>query len=146
MARCMLVAPDLTATEVDLDLENNVEEAATLLEGTPDDRLHVAFAENDSTITAVYCSAATRSEVLEPNALASMGRQESDTGDSRFISDPTRAILGPVIFVGEEGEDLTDEEIESIHSGIRAVENYKQDNPEEYQLWHGAVVNLTRGV
>lgn len=145
MPRSMLVTPDLKTTEVDVDLESSFDQAAELLGGTPDDRLLVAFTESGVSVAAVYCTAAKDAEQLEPNALASMGRQESETGDSRFISDPTRAILGPVLFVGEEGQGLTDEEVESIEQGIRAVENYKTDNPEEFQLWHDAVVNLTRG-
>lgn len=144
MARSLLVTPDLSITEVDVDLENSLDQTSELLGGAPDDRLLVAFAESGKPSAAVYCSAARRAENPEPNPLASMGRQESETGDGRFISDPTRAILGPVIFIGEEGQDLTDEEVESIEDGIRAVENYKTDNPEEYKLWHDAVVNLTQ--
>ena len=48
--------------------------------------------------------------------------------------------------MGEEGEDLTDEEIESIYKGIRAVENYKNDYEEEFTLWRDAVINLTKGL
>lgn len=142
MARALLVNPDLTYKELDVDFSD----AAEVLGGGDHDRLHVAFVESGLTVAAVYSSEARKAEHPEPNALASMGRKESETGDSRFISDPTRAILGPVLFVGEEGQDLTEEEIESVHNGIRAVEHYKADNPEEFKLWHDAVVNLTRGI
>lgn len=142
MARCLLVKPDLTIEEHDIELS----QAPQLLGGSADDRLHVAFAESGLSIPAVYSSDAARAEHPEPNPLASMGRNESDTGDSRFLSDPTRAILGPVLFVGENGADLTDEEVESVHNGLRAVQNYREDQAEEFLLWHDAVVNLTRGL
>ena len=142
MARCYLVTPDLQAQEVDTDLS----QAAELLGGGAQSKLHVVFNETGTRVAAVYSDDAKKADVLEPNPLASMGRKESETGDSRFISDPTRAILGPVLFVGEEGGDLTDDEIESIENGIRAVKNYREDQPEEFRLWHDAVVNLTRGV
>ncbi|WP_408925203.1 hypothetical protein ACKFRT_10280 [Corynebacterium sp. YSMAA1_1_F7] len=142
MARSMLVTPDLQAKELDIDLS----EAADVLGGSEQDRLHVVFVESGLTVAAIYSSDARKAENPEPNPLASMGRKEQETGDSAFISDPTRAIIGPVLFVGDEGEDLTDEDVESIHTGIRAVENYKADNAEDYQLWHDAVINLTKGV
>lgn len=142
MARSLLVTPDLTVTEVDVELS----QAAEVLGGTPADRLHVAFVDSGKTIAAIYSSEAAKAEHPEPNPLASMGRNEGETGNARFLSDPTRAILGPVLFVGEGGADLTEEEIDSVHNGIRAVEHYREDQPDEFILWHDAVVNLTRGL
>ncbi|MBF0581375.1 MULTISPECIES: hypothetical protein [Corynebacterium] len=142
MARSLLVTPDLKVEEHDIELS----QAAEMLGGSADDRLHVAFVESGLTIPAIYSSEAAKAETPEPNPLASMGRNESEIGNARFLSDPTRAILGPVLFVGENGADLTDEEVESVHNGIRAVENYRADQPEEFNLWHDAVVNLTRGI
>lgn len=142
MPRSMLVTPDLQTKEMDIDLS----EAADVLGGSEQDRLHVVFVESGLTIAAIYSSDARKAENPEPNPLASMGRKEQETGDSSFISDPARAILGPVLFVGDEGAGLTDEDIESIHNGIRAVENYKEDNAKDYELWYNAVVNLTKGI
>ncbi|RAV32125.1 hypothetical protein [Corynebacterium heidelbergense] len=142
MARSLLVTPELDVREMDVDLS----QAPELLGGSAGGRLHVAFVESGQHIAAVYSEDAMNKPDAEPNPLASMGRNESDTGNARFLSDPTRAIAGPVLFVGREGEDLTDEEVESVHNGIRAVENYRADNPEEFQLWHDAVLNLHRGV
>ena len=31
--------------------------------------------------------------------------------------------------------------IESVDQAIRAVQNYREDNPEEYELWRNAVLN-----
>ncbi|WP_462398363.1 hypothetical protein [Corynebacterium falsenii] len=142
MPRSMLVTPDLRTEEMDVDLSD----APMVLGGNEHDRLHVAFVDSGMTVAALYSSDAKKVEDPEPNPLASMGRKEAETGDSRFLSDPTRAILGPVLFVGEEGENLTDEEIESIYKGIRAVENYKNDYEEEFTLWRDAVINLTKGL
>ncbi|QFQ03057.1 hypothetical protein CUROG_08545 [Corynebacterium urogenitale] len=142
MARSLLVTPDLKVEELDIELS----QAGEVLGGSGDDRLHVAFVESGLTIAAIYSSEAAKAERPEPNPLASMGRKESETGDSRFLSDPTRAILGPVLFVGEGGADLTDEEVDSVFNGIRALEHYQEDQQEEYLLWHDAVINLTRGL
>ncbi|HIW96795.1 MAG TPA: hypothetical protein H9867_10025 [Candidatus Corynebacterium gallistercoris] len=142
MPRSMLVNPDLTTEEMNIEIS----EAPRVLGGGADDKLHVAFVESGLTVAALFSSDAKRAEKPEPNPLASMGRKEAETGDSRFLSDPTRAILGPVLFVGEEGQDLSDEEVESIHNGLRAVEHYKEDFPEEFELWRDAVINLTKGV
>lgn len=142
MARSVLVTPELDTREVDVQLSD----APELLGGSAGGRLHVAFMEGGHTIAAVYSADVSEAADAEPNPLASMGRNESETQNPRFLSDPTRAICGPVLFVGQEGADLSDEEIDSIHKGIRAVENYREDNPEEFRLWRDAVVNLRRGV
>ena len=100
--------------------------------------------ESGLSVAAVYSADAEHAEGVKPNPLASMGRNEADTGNASFLSDPTRAIMGNVLIMGTEGEDLTDEEVESVHKGIRAVENYKSDYPDEFQLWSDAAVNLRK--
>ena len=50
-----------------------------------------------------------------------------------------------MICVGSEGEDIADADIERIDDAIRAVRNYIEDEPEDYQLWHGSVKNLAAG-
>ncbi|MDK8511259.1 hypothetical protein QP948_07590 [Corynebacterium bovis] len=163
MARSLLVTPDLTAEEVDVDLS----QATDLLGAPADGRLSVAFVEDGRSVACVYASshsdpaaagadgtagttgsaagdgdAASPDVASEPNPLASMGRNEQDTGNSAFLSDPTRAICGTVLFTGADGGDLTDEDVETVRRGIRAVENYREDQPEEYRLWRDAVLNL----
>lgn len=140
MPRCVLVTPSLEMKQLDIDIA----EVTSILGGGENDRLHVAFVESGLSIAALYSSDARRAEHPAPNPLASMGRNESDTGNSRFLSDPARAIIGPVVFIGEAGQDLTDEEIASIERGIQAVQNYRDDEPEEYRLWHDAAINIHR--
>lgn len=142
MARSILVTPDLKVEEHDVQIS----QAAEVLGFSADDRLQVVFVESGLSVAAIYSSEAAKVDNPEPNPLASMGRKEQETGDSRFLSDPTRAILGPVLFVGEGGVDLTEEEVQSIHDGVRALQHYREDQPEEFLLWHDAVVNLTRGI
>ena len=44
-------------------------------------------------------------------------------------------------------EDTTiDTVIESVEQGIRAVKNYREDNPEEYTLWRAAVINSDKSL
>lgn len=83
-----------------------------------------------------------KDEGAAANPVASLGRNAAATGDGSFFSDPTTAICGPVIFVGAEGEDITLDEIERIKDGIRAARNYRDDYPEEFNLWRNAVYNL----
>lgn len=142
MARSILVTPDLKVEEHDVQIS----QAAEVLGFSADDRLQVVFVESGLSVAAIYSSEAAKVDNPEPNPLASMGRKEQETGDSRFLSDPTRAVLGPVLFVGEGGVDLTEEEVQSIHDGVRALQHYREDQPEEFLLWHDAVVNLTRGI
>ena len=79
--------------------------------------------------------------------MASLARNAAATGNSAFLQDPIRSICGPVIFVAADGDDKNiDEVAEAVEHGIRAVKNYHEDNPEEYQLWRAAVLNSHRQV
>ena len=63
------------------------------------------------------------------------------------LYNPEAKAEGPVIFVDAEGEDTTiDAVIESVEQGIRAVKNYREDNPEEYTLWRAAVINSDKSL
>ncbi|AKK02364.1 hypothetical protein [Corynebacterium epidermidicanis] len=134
-----LVNPDLTSRKIEFELEH----AAQFLGRVDNERVSVAFQEDGKTLAALYSSDA-KSEGAEPNPVASMAKNEAATGNSAFFTDPTSAICGPVIFVGAEGADITDADIERVEDGIRAARNYKEDEPEDYSLWRGAVLNLNR--
>ena len=80
-------------------------------------------------------------------ALGTVEGRRVALGNAAFLQDPIRSICGPVIFVDAEGEDKTiDAVIESVEQGIRAVKNYREDNPEEYTLWRAAVINSTKSL
>ncbi|WP_448850731.1 hypothetical protein [Corynebacterium sp. 335C] len=132
-----LVYPDLTHRTIEFELEH----ANQFLGGVEDDRVSVAFQEDGTTYAALFNSGA-KAEGAEPNPVASLGRKEAETGDSAFFSDPTRAISGPVIFVGAKGDDITEAEIGRVLDGIRAVKAYREDNPQEFGFWRAAVLNL----
>lgn len=134
-----LVSPDLSHRTISFELDH----AAQFLGGVTDDRVSVAFQDDGSSFAALYNPDA-RANGAEPNPVASLGRGHAATGNSAFISDPTAAISGPVIFVGAEGQDIGLDEIERIKDGIRAVRNYREDNEEDYRLWRAAVLNLGR--
>ena len=79
--------------------------------------------------------------------MASLARNAADTGNSAFLQDPIRSICGPVIFVAADGDDKNIDEVkEAVEYGIRAVKTYREDNPEEYQLWRAAVINSDKQV
>ncbi|QGU06492.1 hypothetical protein COCCU_02690 [Corynebacterium occultum] len=137
MTTGFLVSPDLTSRIIEFELD----QAAQFLGGVIDDRVSVAFSENNKTYVALF-NAEAKVNAAEPNPVASLGRNEADTGNSAFISDPTRAISGPVIFVGSEGEDIALDEVNEIKDGIRAARNYIKDNEEDYRYWRAAVLNL----
>lgn len=137
MTTGFLVSPDLSYRVIEFELEH----AAQFLGGVVDDRVSVAFSEENKTYVALF-NAEAKANAAEPNPVASLGRNEADTGNSAFISDPTRAISGPVIFVGAEGEDITIDEINSVKDGIRATRNYLKDYEEDYHYWRAAVLNL----
>lgn len=137
MTRGFLVNPDLTHRSVEFELVS----AAQFLGGADDARVSVAFQEDGSTYAALYNSEA-RALGAHANPVASLGRMEAATGDSAFFSDPTTAICGSVIFIGAEGDDVGDAEIERIMDGIRAARHYREDYPEEFQLWRNAVYNM----
>lgn len=132
-----LVNPDLTSRKIEFELE----QAAQFLGRLDSDRVSVAFQEDGTTLAALY-SPDARAEGAEPNPVASMAKNEAATGNSAFYTDPTSAICGPVIFVGAEGTDITESDIEKVNDGIRAARNYRDDEPEDFQLWRGAVINL----
>lgn len=134
-----LVNPDLTRRKITFELEH----ANQFLGGATEDRVAVAFQEDGSTYAALFNPDA-RAEGAEPNPVASLARNTADTGNSAFLQDPIRAISGAVIFVGAEGDDITDDVVEGVENSIRAVHNYREDNPEEYQLWRAAVINTDK--
>ncbi|APT84087.1 hypothetical protein [Corynebacterium aquilae] len=132
-----LVHPDLTSRAIDFEIDD----ASKYFGELKGERVAVAFQEDGSSFAALY-SAAAAAAGAEPNPVASMGRNEAETGNSAFFSDPTRAICGVVIFVGHEGEDISKEDIAKIDDGIRAAKHYRQDFPQEYALWRNAVLNM----
>lgn len=132
-----LVNPDLTSRKIEFELDH----AAQFLGRIDSDRVSVAFQEDGTTLAALY-SPDARAEGAEPNPVASMAKNEAATGNSAFYTDPTSAICGPVIFVGADGTDITKADIEKVEDGIRAARNYRDDEPEDFQLWRGVVINL----
>lgn len=134
-----LVNPDLTCRKIEFELDH----AAQFLGRIDSDRVSVAFQEDGTTLAALY-SPDARAEGAEPNPVASMAKNEAATGNSAFYTDPTSAICGPVIFVGADGTDVTEKEIEHVENGIRAARHYRDDEPEDFQLWRGAVKNLAK--
>ena len=137
-----LVNPDLTRRKLEFELED----ANQFLGGTTEDRVSVVFQEDGTTYAALYNPEA-KAEGAEPNPVASLARNAAATGNAAFLKDPIRSICGPVIFVDAEGEDTTiDAVIESVEQGIRAVKNYREDNPEEYTLWRAAVINSDKSL
>lgn len=137
-----LVNPDLTARTIEFELEH----ANQFLGGTTEDRVSVAFQEDGSTYAALFNPNA-KAEGAEPNPVASLARNAADTGNSAFLQDPIRSICGPVIFVHAEGEEESvDRVLKAVDLGIRAVKNYRDDNPDEYALWRAAVMNSDNSV
>lgn len=141
MLHGLLVNPDLSRRVIEFELEH----AQQLLGGATEGRVSVAFQEDGSTYAALYNHDA-HAEGAEPNPLASLARNNADTGNSAFFTDPIRAIHGPVIFVdaqGEEDEETNNIEVivAAVEHGVRAVKNYREDYPEEYQLWRAAAMN-----
>ncbi len=134
-----LVSPDLSHRTVNFELEH----AHQFLGGVTGDRLSVSFQDDGTTFAALYNPQA-RERGAEPNPVASLGFGAASTGNPAFISDPVRAISGPVIFTGAEGQGITGEEIDRVRDGIRAVRAYREDHEEDYRLWRAAVLNLGR--
>lgn len=139
MTTGFLVSPDLTHRTISFEIEH----AAQFLGGVIDDRVSVAFQEDGSTFAALYNPEA-KAHGAEPNPVASLARNQAATGNPEFLTDPTAAISGPVIFIGAEGQDIGLDEIERVKDGIRAVRNYREDNSEEFGYWRAAVLNLGR--
>lgn len=132
-----LVNPDLTSRKIEFELEH----AAQFLGRLDNDRVSVAFQEDGNTLAALF-SPDARAEGAEPNPVASMARNEAAIGNSAFYTDPTTAICGPVIFVGAEGTDVSQDDIQRVEDGIRAARNYRDDEPKDFKLWRDAVINL----
>ena len=134
--------PDLTRRKIEFELEH----ANQFLGGATEDRVSVVFQDDGSTYAALFNPQA-KAEGAEPNPVASLARNAADTGNSAFLQDPIRAISGPVIFVEADGEsDNFDAVIDAVENGIRAVRNYREDFPEEYNLWRAAVINSDKSV
>lgn len=60
---------------------------------------------------------------------------------TRWLTDPTRAISGLVIFTARDVASVDERTIDKVLQAIRAVENYRDDNAEEFELWRNAVKN-----
>ena len=141
MTTGFLVNPDLTRRKIEFELEH----ANQFLGGATEDRVSVVFQDDGSTYAALFNPQAKAG--AEPNPVASLARNAADTGNSAFLQDPIRAISGPVIFVEADGEsDNFDAVIDAVENGIRAVRNYREDFPEEYNLWRAAVINSDKSV
>lgn len=136
MTAGFLVNPDLTRRQIEFELDH----AQEFLGGDKEDRVSVVFQEDGSTYAALFNPEA-KAEGAEPNPVASLARNAADTGNASFLQDPIRAISGPVIFVDAEGNDDIETVIAAVEHGIRALNNYREDSPEEYELWHNAVRN-----
>lgn len=132
-----LVNPDLTYRTIEFELE----EANQFLGGTTQDRVAVAFQEDGALYAALY-SPQAKEHRAEPNPVASLARNTAATGNPAFLTDPTAAISGPVIFVAAEGDDDIASVIEAVKNSIRAVRTYQEDNEEDYRLWRAAVLNM----
>ena len=138
MPRGYLVQPDLTAKAIEFEIDD----AAQYIGGTAEDRVAVAFQQRENATLAALHMTHEQGDGVEPNAVASMAKNEAATGNSAFFTDPTAAVIGPVIFVGPEGEDISFEQIALVDDGIRAVKNYMEDEPEDFALWRAAALNL----
>lgn len=132
-----LVNPDLTHYKIDFEID----QAQQFLGGVANDRVAVSFQEDGSEYAALFNPEA-KNKGAEPNPVASMARNNAATGNSAFLTDPTNAISGPVVFVDAEGKDISEEDIDRIKNSMRAVLNYREDQPEDYALWRNAVKNL----
>lgn len=137
MTQGFLVNPDLTYRRVDFEIDH----AAQFLGSADNARVAVAFQEDGSTYAALY-NAEAKAEGAHANPVASLGRNAAATGNAAFFTDPATAVCGPVIFVGAEGEDVGESEIDRIKDGIRAARHYRSDYPQEFLLWRNAVYNL----
>ena len=132
-----LVNPDLTYRRIIFDIDH----ASQFLGPVVLEGVRVAFSQNDTQYEAIY-SPQARENRAAPNPVASMAANLAATDNANFLQDPTSAISGPVIFVGRDGHSIDDDIVDQIKQAIRAVRHYKGDNPEEYNLWHNAVLNM----
>lgn len=132
-----LVNPDLTYHRIVFDLDD----ANQFLGPVVRESVRVAFVSQDNEFEAFF-SPEARENSAAPNPVASMARNQAATDNPNFLTDPASAISGPVIFMGRHGKSIDDDIVEQIKQAIRAVRNYKQDNAEEFELWHNAVLNM----
>lgn len=140
MTNGILVNPDLSTRPVTVDDS----QLAELLGGGSTEYISVSFDEGKEGLVAIVNSAPTAG-LEEPNAFASLGKNHANTGNSAFFTDPTSAIFGPVIVVSgtvDAISDITEAGQEQVEEGIRATANYREDYPQEFQLWHNAAKNL----
>ena len=133
-----LVNPDLTYRRIVFDDDT----ARETLGGMAGEVVDVAFDQDGNRFHAIFHPDAVQ-HGAEPNPVASLARNTAATNNPAFLTDPTRAICGPVIFTNREGKSVEERTIASVDQAIRAVENYREDNPEEYELWRNAVRNAT---
>lgn len=47
-----------------------------------------------------------------------------------------------MLFVGADGEDIDEDTVARVDDAVRAVEAYREDEPEDFALWRAAVLNL----
>lgn len=132
-----LVNPDLTSRRLVFDLAD----ASKFLGRVVHDSVRVAFVQPEDEYEAVF-SPDARDHRAQPNPVASLAKNQASTGNPSFLQDPTSAISGPVIFTGRNGESIDDDIVEQIKQTIRAVRNYREDNPQEFELWENAVLNM----
>lgn len=140
MINGVLVNPDFSHRPVSFNQDN----LAELIGGSTTERVQVSFSEEGPALQAIVNQEA-RGGGGEPNPVASLGKNHQATGNSAFYVDPANAVYGPVLIVGtgaEAGSDITEEELESVEGGVRAAENYRQDQAQEYTLWFNAASNL----
>lgn len=131
-----LVNPDLTYKRIVFDDDT----ARETLGSTIDEPVEVAFNQEGNRFHAIFRADAADAG-QEPNPVASLARNTAETENPEFLTDPTRAICGPVIFAARDGGSVDEETIEKVLQAIRAVENYRNDNAEEFELWRNAVKN-----
>lgn len=140
MTNAILVAPDLSHRPVsfaDTDLPE-------LLGGNSHDLIPVSFGEEGEPLVAIMNSAPTAG-LEQPNPFASLGKNFANTGNAAFFADPASAVTGPVLVVSGTPADITDITAAGrgqVEEGIRAAANYREDYPQEFQLWNNAAMNM----
>ena len=131
-----LVNPDLSYRRIVFDDAT----ARETLGGVTDDVVDVAFDQDGNRFHAIFRPDAAQLG-QEPNPVASLARNTAETDNPEFLTDPTRAISGPVIFASRNGGSVDEATVEKVIQAIRAVEHYRNDNAEEFELWSNAVRN-----
>ncbi|WP_018023359.1 hypothetical protein [Corynebacterium ulceribovis] len=136
-----LVRPDFSTEIVEF---NTDAEAAALIGAEVEEieRAHVVFSRPNLDPMVMIFSRAFRDEEVEPNPVSTLGREERKLGDSSFLTNPTAAKYGPVIFLGVNGQSIDEDDKQDIESGIQAAKNYLDDNPVDAELWRNAARNL----